>query len=216
MNQQRARRIGMGMKPRGEEEVLPTTEGQEVVSNDTPNDVQDVTVEGGGLKSVVTEIPAENLAEEPRLHETEIVDPLAAALKASAVEVFQKAYEEIKFPNPPSHMHVMGIDLARGDDKTVASVTDEDGNVRILSEAEMDAFVEKTKAAFTEQVEEEINPRTFIQPMDVGQQFPIQSEDGNTIIYKISEPYSPKPPKAEDFVITKSGREVGRGGRDRR
>ena len=136
-----------------------------------------------------------------------IVDPLAAALKASAVEVFQKAYEEIKFPNPPSHMHVMGVDLARGDDKTVASVTDEDGNVRILSEAEMDAFVEKAKDAFTEQIEEAINPRTFIQPMDVGQQFPIQSEDGNTIIYKISEPYSPKPPKAEDFVITKSGRE---------
>jgi hypothetical protein len=78
MNQQRARRIGMGMKPRGEEESLPTTEGQEVPASEGTEEPSAVTVEGGDLESVVTG--------QPSLHES---DSLAEALKASAAEPVQ-------------------------------------------------------------------------------------------------------------------------------
>jgi hypothetical protein len=251
----------MGMKPRGEDEKLPTTEGQEVPASEGTKEALVVTVEGGDLASVVTEVPAAEAEKESIVAGNEVLDPLAEALKASAdpevdridiyrespdhiyalqpsglpidfgapseeeltrsifedgkvqnldpeamtdahagalVRAVQKSYEEVKFPDPPSHMHVMGVDLARGDDKTVASVI-EDGKVRILSDAEMEAFVESAKAAFTAEIENE-------QIFDVGQQFPVTMKDG-TIVHKFGgEPFMPKPPTARDFILTKSGR----------
>lgn len=157
MNQQKPRRIGMGMKPRGEEEILPTTEGQEVPALEGKEEAVPVTVEGGDLESVVTEVPAAVAEKEPIVASNEVLDPLAEALKASEGIVRLKLYQHGDIAEP---------------------------------------------LAPTEPVQ---NLDSII---DAGQQFPVTLKDG-TIVHKFGgdTPFKPKPPKAEDLVITKSGRE---------
>lgn len=92
---QKARRIGMGMKPRAQEEAsLPTTEGHEELPSDPIQEHVPAAVGGGDLESVSAEQPEEvsepEAEKEPELHATEVpaapeeaFDALAAVMKAS-------------------------------------------------------------------------------------------------------------------------------------
>ena len=179
MSQQKPRRIGMGMKPRSPEEsgsmsenpeVLPTTEGQETVPLQGPNEVADVAVEGGGLESVVAELfPAAAESES----EVETSGPEVKTGEVS--DVASNAFSD-----------------------PLADVLKASGEVQNLESLEIDQLAEKVTPELMEGVNDPL--------VDVGQEFPVTSKDGNTTVYKI--PYSPRPPKAEDFVITKSGRKA--------
>lgn len=100
------RRIGMGMKPRGEEEKLPTTEGQEVPASEGVKEASSVTVEGGGLAGVVTGISAaenekesivalDEVFEAPPAVPQEAFDALAAAMKASEMASGAEAFQNL-------------------------------------------------------------------------------------------------------------------------